>query len=156
MKLILVIFVLSFCLYSSENHNDVHEEHEKHNESHEMQNRQVGDDSAVVNFSESKGFQLSHEAFDSLRINTIEVKKAKIINIDLTSLVTSLGAVGIYRLRNKHFKFIKLTQLKINQGKAIIESKDLMEGDKIVTHGQNLLKVADIFINDNSNYGHSH
>ena len=145
---------------SHKGHAD-HEEHGEHNEEgdeHEHghgTSKAIGKGKAIEDVSEVKGLKLSTEALRTLKLQFKKVSGNK-VKIPKGALVVSLEKKGIYRYRDGFFKFLVAIIESEDSDSYTVFSKKLVEGDDIVTEGVGLLRVADIYSTDTSEYGHSH
>lgn len=135
---------------------DAHDadENEDHHDHHDS-GKAIGVGKAIVEVSEEKGFKLSLEAFNTLKIELKKIK-TKQFSIGKTSLVTSKNEVGFYLYRNEFFRFVKIDLNKKDGLNYIVTLKDFLQEDQIVIKGVELLRIADVYSTDQSEYGHSH
>lgn len=138
-----------------EEHHDEHDEHEDHEDHEHGGGKAIGDGKAIELVDEIKGFKLSKDAVKTLEIKLESINSGE-FEIEKTVLVTSKGLKGIYRYRDGYFKFHSVESIKEIKGKYLIKLKDYKFGDQIVTNGIGLLRVADVYSTDKSEYGHSH
>lgn len=164
MKKILVLIILlgSINIMAQEDHDHQQEQHEEHHDEHDEYEghehgggKSIGEGKAIELVDENKGFKLSKDAVKTLEIKLESINSGE-FEIEKTVLVTSKGLKGIYRYRNGYFKFISVESIKEIKGKYLIKLKDFKFGDQIVTNGIGLLRVADVYSTDKSEYGHSH
>ncbi len=130
--------------------DDGHDDHEGHGSS-----KAIGEGKAIAEVNEEQGFKLSPEAIKSLSIklqnasgNKFEIKKS--------TLVSSKNLKGIYRFRGGFFKLLPATILKESPTSYSVQVQGIDFGDQIVVDGLGLLRVADVYSTDTSEYGHSH
>ena len=167
MKKILVLIILlgSMNIMAKEDHNHREEHHEEHHDEHDEHEdheghehggaKAIGDGKAIELVDENKGFKLSKEAVKTLEIKLESINSGE-FEIEKEVLVTSKNLKGIYRYRDGYFKFLTVESIKEIKGKYLIYIKDFKRGDQIVTNGIGLLRVADVYSTDKSEYGHSH
>tara|TARA_Y100000768_G_scaffold368297_1_gene332129 strand:- start:52 stop:843 length:792 start_codon:yes stop_codon:yes gene_type:complete len=139
-----------------------HDEHAGHSEEgkegHEHghgNSKSIGPGKAIEVVDETKGFVLSQEAIETLSLRSIQVNSNNIV-IPKEALIVSLDKKGIYRQRDKYYKFLDVEIRSEGQDTYTIFSSDIKTKDLIVTEGVGLLRVADIYSTDTSEYGHSH
>lgn len=130
--------------------HDDHSGHEGHGGS-----KAIGKNKAIVEVDESKGFKLSPEAIQSLKLQLSPANSSK-IEIKKSTLVSSKNIKGIYRFRGGFFKLVPVKIISEKNGSYSVEATDITFGDQIVVNGLGLLRVADVYSTDKSEYGHSH
>ena len=137
--------------------NLVHaQEHHQDNEEHHHEgNPAIGEGKAIVKSDERLGFQLSMEAIQSLKLHLKNVNEHN-IKIDKNTLVIAKDKKGVYRYRDHYFKLVPVSIIKQIDDHYLVEINEIQFGDQIVVNGVGLLRVADIFSTDTSEYGHSH
>lgn len=136
-----------------DHHNHTHEE--EHDHAHDG-GKPIGEQKAIIEVDESKGFKLSESAIKTLGIQTLAVLEQP-IDLPSGSLVHLNDQTFIYRLRDGFFKSISFKLLKLTPEKFYrIESHELKPGDQIAISSTGLLRVTDIFSTDESEYGHAH
>lgn len=115
----------------------------------------IGKGKAIEEVDELKGFRLSKEAIKTLKLklNTVNGSSFK---ISKKTLVTSNNLKGIYRFRAGYFKFLPAKITKELADGYTVEVNGVDFGDQIVVDGVGLLRVADVYSTDKSEYGHSH
>lgn len=126
-----------------------------HDHGHEEGGGKIGKGKAINEVDEIKGFSLSIEAIKTLKLKFKKIRKRTFF-IEKSTLVSSKQFKGIYRLRGGFFKFISVVILKSTKKGFIISSRELGKEDQVVVSGVGLLRVADVFSTDESEYGHSH
>lgn len=139
---------------SGDKHDDGDKDGDEHDHGHGG-GKSIGERKAIKSVDETLGFKLSSEAMKTLEIQLIKIEK-KEFTIDKAILVTSKSLKGIYRFRDDYFKFLPVILLKETNGKYLVSVEDIIPGDQIVTNGVGLLRVADIYSTDESEYGHGH
>ena len=133
-----------------------HSEEGKEGHEHEHGNsKSIGPGKAIEVVDETKGFVLSQEAIKTLSLKSIQVNSKNMV-IPKEALVVSLNKKGIYRQRGKYYKFLDVEIRSEGQDTYTVFSSDINSKDLIVTEGVGLLRVADIYSTDTSEYGHSH
>tara|TARA_Y100000768_G_C23916613_1_gene652674 strand:- start:52 stop:819 length:768 start_codon:yes stop_codon:yes gene_type:complete len=133
-----------------------HSEEGKEGHEHEHGNsKSIGPGKAIEIVDETKGFVLSQEAIKTLSLKSIQVNSKSMV-IPKEALVVSLNKKGIYRQRGKYYKFLDVEIRSEGQDTYTVFSSDINSKDLIVTEGVGLLRVADIYSTDTSEYGHSH
>lgn len=135
-----------------------HKEHQDHkdHDGHEGEGgKAVGKGKAIIEINDKYGFKLSPEAIKtlSLKLDTVNGEE---FEIKKETLVTSKAISGIYRFKNGFFKLLPAEIKKETKDGYLVFVKNIVFGDQIVTNGVGLLKVADVYASDKSNYGHAH
>ncbi|EQC49270.1 hypothetical protein [Bacteriovorax sp. DB6_IX] len=148
-------------------HDDHHEAHEEghggdHQEGHDHDHdhggtKAIGQNKAIVEVDEKKGLKLSSSALKNLGIKLISIG-GEVIVVDRDVMVKSKDHVGLYRFKDGFFKFFEGEVLHNDKKtkKIKLRVKGLKRGDQIVMKGVSLLRVADIYSTDKSEYGHAH
>ncbi len=145
-------------------HDDLkdHDKHDDHKESeghsdHDAHGggKAIGKGKAVEEVDEVKGFKLSKEAIKTLELKLLTVDGDEFL-IDKATLVTSNNTKGIYRFRAGFFKLLPVDLKKEEAGKYLVKVKGVDFGDQIVINGMGLLRVADVYSTDSSEYSHAH
>lgn len=139
--LLLNFLILSYLIYSKTAFSSENEEIAK----------AIGEGKAILKVSEAEGFQLSKGAVKSLNIkfqnyfnNEVELNK--------DALVASGDFKGVFRYRDNYFKLIEVILISESEKFYKIRLSQFQAGDKIVTSGVNLLRVADIYSTNKSEY----
>ncbi|MCB0309397.1 MAG: hypothetical protein KDD48_08495 [Bdellovibrionales bacterium] len=133
--------------------HDDHEGKEEHGE-HEEGSRKVGEGKAVVEFHDDKGFRLSSEAYQSLGIAHQEVKGRQ-FEIPKKALVRIKNTTSVYRYHDHFFKLVPVKVIREGKNQYVLRAP-LKTGDRVVIEGMELLRVADIYSQDTSDYSHGH
>lgn len=130
--------------------DDNHSDHDDHGGG-----KSIGQGKAILEIDEVKGFRLSKEAIKTLKLklNTVAGSSFKITK---KTLVASKDKQGVYRFRSGYFKFLSAEIIKEYSDGYGVEVKGVEFGDQIVVDGVGLLRVADVYSTDKSEYGHSH
>lgn len=162
MKQIIFITFVLLTFYSCRKDEDhlgpnIEEVHGGHHgeEEHEHESKALGEGKAIIELDEERGFKLSKEAIKTLKLTFLKIEKKEFL-IEKQTLVTSKKYKGIYRFRDGYFKLLSIKFLKEINNNYLIKVDNLNPGDQIVTNGVGLLKVADIYSKDTSEYGHGH
>lgn len=164
--LILILLISHMTIFASKDHgdhgeHDDHEKEEKHKDHNDQDNhdhgssKAIGKGKAIEEVKEQDGFKLSDEALKSLNVKLESINSSE-FKISKQSLVTSKNQKGIYRYRDGFFKFLEIKILKEESGDYLVKCNDLKFGDQIVVSGVGLLRVADVYSTDKSEYGHGH
>lgn len=137
-------------------HEKAHDDH-KHGE----ENSQVGPNKGILAADKEQGFKLSPEAEKNFEIKKIKITNSSQVEITRDMIVTAGIEANIYRFRDGFYKridfvTIKRVQSKTTSEKIIIRSKDLKDGDEIVTAGLGFLRVTEIAAYGGAPEGHSH
>ncbi|MCB1196870.1 MAG: hypothetical protein KDK51_00735 [Deltaproteobacteria bacterium] len=145
--------------HESHDEHDEDEDHEgekKHgeHEEHEESSRKVGEGKAVVEIHDEKGFRLSSQAYDALGIELQQVNQ-NVFRISKSTLIRIKNTTGIYRHQDHFFKLIPVRVKKEEKNHYLIKTP-LESGDHIVIKGIELLRVADVYAQDTSEYSHGH
>lgn len=141
--------------HEKEEKHEEHKEHKEHNDHGHGTSKAIGKGKAIEEVKDQDGFKLSNEALRSLNIKLESINSSE-FKISKQSLVTSKNQKGIYRYRDGFFKFLEIHILKEENGEYLVNCKDLKFGDQIVVSGVGLLRVADVYSTDKSEYGHGH
>ncbi len=97
---------------------------------------------AVLEASEEKGLRLSPLAERALGLAVKPVGRTP-LELPLSAVVYSLDTIGVYRLRDGFYKLVPVGVEK--RGKtAKVSSAELRAGDRVVSAGAALLRVAEI------------
>ena len=144
--------------HDEEKHDDHGEDkHADHGEDRhdDHENSKFGVGKAIEAFEPSRGFKLSTESIGTLGIKFKEVSNNSFV-VDRSSLVISKELKGLYFLRDGFFKLLNVEFRSINDDKYRVTVKEMKDGDKLVTDGVELLRVADVYSADDAEYGHGH
>ncbi len=128
---------------------------EGHKDDDHESSRSVGEGKAIVAVDEERGFKLSKEAVETLGIEYQEIDREE-FEIPRESIVISKSLRGLYVFRNNFFKLIHVTILSESDVSYRVKTSEAKPGDHVVINGVDLLRVADIYSTDKSEYGHSH
>ncbi|MCB0327097.1 MAG: efflux RND transporter periplasmic adaptor subunit [Bdellovibrionales bacterium] len=134
-------------------HKDDHKGMDNHDE-HEEGNRKVGEGKAVIEIHDDKGFRLSNEAYQALKIRYENISGSR-FPIPKSALVRVKDEIGVYRFQESFFKLVPVKIHREEKDRYIVNAP-LQAGDQVVTQGVELLRVADIYSQDTSEYGHGH
>lgn len=138
-----------------EDHKGKEKDEEGHAE-HEEENSQVGPDKGITEATEENGFKLSAEAEKNFEIEKIAVNKDGQVSIHTESIVTAGVEVNVFRYRNGFYKRIDFKSTTQANHQITITSKDLVNGDFVVTQGLGFLRIAEIAAFGGAPEGHSH
>lgn len=136
------IFIFCCLLYSKSSYS---------NEINEASTKAIGEGKAILKVDDQKGFILSDRAIRTLNIGFEDYFKDE-ISIKKDALVTSGDIKGVYRLRDHFFKLIEVIILSDKEEHYVIKLASFKNGDKYITKGVDLLRVADIYSQDKSEY----
>lgn len=160
-RIILLLLVSSFihcvCI-ANESNPRAHKKHRtnKHEgDKHREDSKSIGTKKAITVIDIKEGFKLSPEAIKTFSLGFKNVV-TNLIQIKKSTLVVSRDLKGIYRLRDGFFKLIPVRIISENASSYKIDPVDIIIGDQIVIKGIDLLRIADIYSTDKSDYGHSH
>ena len=109
-----------------------------------LANAEKRDGKAVYETSPEQGMKISDIGLKNIEVTLGKVAGSSSFNIPLTGLVYFQDNIGIYRVREGWFKFIKIKLKSKNADHALIESADLRAGDQFAIHGADLLRVAEL------------
>ena len=159
LTVLLLILMVQPAIYAAGEHkeHDDHKGHDDHKHSNHSHGgkKAIGKGKAIIEVSQKKGFRLSKQAINTLRLKLNTVNGAK-FEINKETLVHSKNLKGVYRFRGGYFKFLPVIIKKEKLNKLLVEVKGLSFGDQIVINGVSLLRVTDIYSTDKSEYGHAH
>ena len=99
---------------------------------------------AILNYQAELGFQLSPLALKSIGIQSQPWEGSDRFVMSLKSLVFYRDEIGLYRERGHWLKLIRVKLLKKHPETAEIVCSTLKKGDRIVTEGIALLRVAEL------------
>ncbi len=126
---------------------------EKHGEEEAPKN--VGPKKGVVEYDERKGLKLSPEAEKTFEVATHELTGASPWAIPSSGVLSAGEEKSVYRVVNGFIKRVKIAVIKKDKRQAFISSVTLKAGDKIVTHGINFIRTAELDLTSGET-GHSH
>lgn len=127
-----------------------HDDHDGHESS-----KAVGAGKAISENSKEEGVKLSPEAISKLKLELMSVS-GSLVQIPKKALVKVKDETFVYRYRKGFFKMIA-AKVMIDSGAGLkVKLSDITFGDQIVTSGVELLRVSDVYANDESHYGHAH
>ena len=135
-------------------HGDDHDDHSSHAHGHGG-GQAVGKNKAITEVDEKKGFKLSKEAIKTLKLKLQTVDRES-FKISKKTLVAFKKNKGVYRFRAGFFKLLPASISKELSDGYMVTAKGVDFGDQIVVDGVALLRVADVYSTDKSEYGHSH
>ena len=130
-----------------------HGSHDDHGD--EGGGKAIGKGKAIEEVDEVKGFRLSKEAIKTLKLKLTTVDGSS-FKVEKNTLITSKDKKGVYRFRANFFKFLTARIIKEQSDGYMIEVEGVEFGDQIVVDGVGLLRVADVYSTDESEYGHAH
>lgn len=135
-----------------------HEEdsdHDDHSDHAHGSAKAVGKGKAIEAVDENLGLKLSKESIKALGLK-LQTVESDDFQISKTTLVTSKDLKGIYRFKAGFFKLIPVKSISENKEGYRVKVEGLEFGDQIVINGVGLLRIADVYSTDKSEYGHSH
>lgn len=115
-----------------------------HKEEGEEGTKSIGPDKGILEVSESLGFKISPEAEKNFDLQFLSVTSGTNLKVPKSAIIFSGEEKNIYRQREGFFKRLDLDSIKKSGTEYIISAKDLRAGDKIVSHGLGLLRIAEI------------
>ena len=133
-------------------HGEGHDDHSSHGHGG---GKAVGKNKAITEVDEKKGFKLSKEAIKTLKLK-LQTVDGESFKISKKTLVAFKKSKGVYRFRAGFFKLLPASINKEHSDGYMITAKGVDFGDQIVVDGVSLLRVADVYSTDKSEYGHSH
>ncbi len=135
------ILILSCLLYSKFSYSEEDGESSK----------AIGEGKAIEKVSEEEGFRLSEGAIKALGIKFQDFQSDQ-VEIHKDALVASGDFKGVFRFRDNYFKLIEISLLEDKEDTYLIKLSKFQLGDKLIISGVNLLRVADIYSTDKSEY----
>jgi hypothetical protein len=159
-KIILIfIYLLNGLAFAEDGHDhSIQEKYDEHKDSkvhdHET-SKAIGKGKAIEIVDEIKGFKLSKESIATLNLKFQKIDGNE-FRINKSTLVSSKSIKGVYRFRAGFFKLLSAKILKETDSEYRVKVAGLNLNDQIVISGVGLLRVADIYSIDKSEYGHSH
>ncbi len=158
----ILILIGSFALASNthlkENHHEEgHHEEDRHGGDHHGHGsgKAIGKGKAITEVQVQKGFKLSKEAFEAMKLVAQDITHP-LITVPNSALVLVNDQTGFYRLRNDFFKFVPVKIAKSDSDLITFQSLSFRSGDKVIIRGLGLLRVTDVYSTDKSEYGHAH
>ena len=137
------------------NEEEKHDDHDDHKGHDHGDSKAIGKGKAIEIIDEKKGFKLSKEAIKTLKLRLQNVDGDQ-FEISKTTLVSSKDIKGIYRFRAGFFKLLNAKILKETKSGYKVKVAGVEFGDQVVINGVGLLRIADVYSTDKSEYGHSH
>lgn len=142
--------------HSDEKHGtDKHDDHKDGDDHGHGGGKAMGEGKAIVEVDEVKGFKLSKEAIKTLKLK-LKTVEGSTFGIGKKTLVASKDMKGVYRFRAGFFKLLPAKIIKEEANGYKVEVKGVDFGDQVVINGVGLLRVADVYSTDKSEYGHGH
>lgn len=133
-----------------------HDDHKGEDEAESEANAQVGPEKGILEADKEKGFKLSPEAEANFQVKKIKVSSSATVELPTSAISTSTTEVNVYRFRAGFYKRIDFIQISKGQGRIIIKSQDIRQGDEIAISGLGFLRVSEIAAFDGAPEGHSH
>ena len=99
---------------------------------------------AVFETSAELGLKLTEKAIKNIEVKTSKLVVGSEFTVAPDSIVHYQNQVGVYRLRDGWYKLIKVQIIKKDERQVNIRSSELKAGDELVTHGGDLLRVAEM------------
>ena len=149
-KSLFLFFICLACLGSGDNDGEHHDD--KH---HHGAGKAIGPGKAIEEVKEGEGFKLGVKAFELLKVELLKIKSHTFL-IPKVALVRQKNETGLYRYKNGYFLLFQVSVVQEKSEWLKVYSEGLKEGDLIVKSKANLLRVADIYSTDKSEYGHGH
>ena len=124
---------------------------------HHHEEEKMGTGKAIIEVNERRGLRLSPEAIETLGIRFLSTAaKNNEFKIEKSTLVSSKNSKGVYRYRDGYFKFLAAEIKKEIDGGYWVKVPGVDFGDQVVSRGVGLLRVADVYSTDKSEYARSH
>lgn len=148
-------------LHSKHADHDEKDEHADHDEKDEHADhdgedgKAVGAGKAITEIDDKKGFKLSPEAMRTLDVG-FQIVSGSEFTIATESLVSFKKVNGVYRYRNGYFKLVDVTILKTIKDGYQVKAPLVENGDQILNKAVGLVRIADVYSTDTSEYGHGH
>ena len=159
-KLVIVaILIMSGFVFPQDHHDHSknEEEHGDHGDDEHRSSKKVGKGKAIEQIDEEKGFKLSKEAIKTMGLNFKILSKGQSeFEIKKATLVTSREFKGVYRYRLGFFKLLEVQILKGTRSGYKVKVKEIKHDDQVVVSSVGLLRVADLYSTDESEYEHAH
>jgi hypothetical protein len=149
-KSLFLFFICLACLGSGDHDGEHHDD--KH---HHGAGKAIGPGKAIEEVKEGEGFKLGVKAFELLKVELLKIKSHTFL-IPKVALVRQKNETGLYRYKNGYFLLFQVSVVQEKSEWLKVYSEGLKEGDLIVKSKANLLRVADIYSTDKSEYGHGH
>jgi len=132
------------------------EDEHGHGDGHEEEgSSRIGPDKAITAASKKDGIQLAEKAVKRLALASVEAK-GPAPRVPSKSLVFYQGETGVYRLRNGWYKLVDVKVTERGATDSVVRSSELQGGDRIVSEGVPLLRVAEMEAWGGSGDGHGH
>lgn len=133
-----------------------HDEKDGHEDEHgHGEGKAVGAGKAITEVDEKKGFKLSPEAMKTLNVG-FQIVSGSEFTISTESLVSFKKINGVYRFRDGYFKLVDVTLLKTTKDGYHVNAPLVENGDQILIKAVGLVRIADVYSTDTSEYGHGH
>lgn len=126
-----------------------------HDEEEESGEKNVGPNKGVTSFDEDKGFTLSEEAKKTFALQTQMLKGQGPWTLPTSAILLTGEETNIYRVRDDAFKRIDVEVVKKAQGQVQIQSRELRNGDAVVTQGVGFIRIAEADVTSGES-GHHH
>ena len=149
---------LTALLFTSSSYaGDKHEDGKKHaeGEHEESPNPNVGPGKAVEALDHDKGMRLSLKAAAALGVKTAPVAGSDPYRVPASSLVYFQDEIGVYRLRGGWLKLIEIKVAEKSKKDAVIRTREIKPGDRIVVAGTALVRVTELDLSS-GDVGHGH
>lgn len=130
-------------------------DHDDHDD-HEEGGSSVGPDKGIIEANETKGIRLAPQAIQNFGIRTVALKGAAPWKVPTSATLHALEEVNLYRLRDGFFKRVDFTVTKRASKDMTVLSRELKDGDEIVTDGVGFLRIAELTAFGGAPEGHSH
>lgn len=101
---------------------------------------EVGADKGVLEVSKDRAFRLAPEAYKRLEIASIPVS-GPMMSVSNAVIAHSLKESTVFRIRGGWIKSIPFKTVSKSEGKITLQSKDLLQGDLLVTQGVGFLRI---------------
>lgn len=125
-------------------------------ESEENESAKVGPDKGILEADEHDGFKLSPEALKNFDIKTQKLRGKGPWSLTKRAQVRTGEETNFFRLREGFFKRIDFQVVRKSSEEVFVNSKELQDGDEIVTSGMGFLRIAELAAFGGAPEGHSH
>lgn len=104
----------------------------------------VGPGRAIPEASKTNGIRLSPQAQELFELRTVSLGEGAVYRVPLESILFIREKKAVYRHRDGWYKLVDVTLVSKTENEAVIQSKALASGDKVVSHGAPLVHLAEL------------
>lgn len=135
-----------------------HEHKEGHGHEHEGVSKFGAGKAIEAIQDEGEAFKLAPRAVKTMGIEVqlLQMSSGDTIQIPSSALVFFQDEVGVYVLRDGWFRMVELNLIRRDGPVASIKTKDLKQGDQLVTSGVASLRIAHLEASGQGGQGHVH